>query len=269
MPSPNTIQYTVAKAGVGGDDGGPAHRTRGRQCRRLTAFCPGPGAQPDRQECREPSSQPFQYGLCRKWDKRRASGSGLNTALWMDPVEVGEIVLEGVRRAGSTSSRTAEFGPGIRGTMRRADGGQVLDKPRNAEFEAALPFLLHNPIFHRESASLKEAQMNVALGRRHRQYRLHDPGRSALPRGRCRHRHCRTAYGEALVFGQGEGRGGRRRRHGCARQRSTWPRCSHQLRAVRAGLVGKHHRRCEAIGRRALHHGRRCGLGLGSHQARC
>jgi len=64
----------------------------------------------------------------------------------MDPVEVGEIVLEGVRKNWLYIFTHSEFGPGIK---ERCDAlmAAVPDKPRNAEFEAALPFLLHNPIF--------------------------------------------------------------------------------------------------------------------------
>src|SRR3569832_2480788 len=144
MPNPNTIQYTVAKAGVvammevlrtelAADNVG------------VSAFCPGPVRSQIGKSAENRPASLSNTGYA-EWDKRRASGSGLNPALWMDPVEVGEIVLEGVRKNWLYIFTHSEFGPGIK---ERCDAllAAVPDTPRNAEFEAALPFLLHNPIF--------------------------------------------------------------------------------------------------------------------------
>jgi NAD(P)-dependent dehydrogenase (short-subunit alcohol dehydrogenase family) len=144
MPNPNTIQYTVAKAGVvammevlrtelAADNVG------------VSAFCPGPVRSQIGKSAENRPASLANTGYA-EWDKRRASGSGLNTALWMDPVEVGEIVLEGVRKNWLYIFTHSEFGPGIK---ERCDAlmAAVPDKPRDPAFEAAVPFLLHNPIF--------------------------------------------------------------------------------------------------------------------------
>ena len=144
MPNLNTIQYTVAKGAVismmvvlhgllAADNIG------------ASAFCPGP-VRSQIGKSAETRPEALANTGYAEFDKRRASGSGLNTALWMDPVEVGEIVLEGVRKNWLYIFTHSEFGPGIK---ERCDAimAAVPDKPRNPEFEAAVPFLLHNPIF--------------------------------------------------------------------------------------------------------------------------
>ncbi len=66
-----------------------------------------------------------------EFDKRRAANS--NARLWMDPVAVGELILEGVRKNWLYIFTHSEFGPGIR--------------ERGDALVAAAPFLLRNPIF--------------------------------------------------------------------------------------------------------------------------
>ena len=144
MPNPNTIQYTVAKAGVvammevlrtelAADGIG------------VSAFCPGPVRSQIGKSAETRPADLANTGYA-EWDKRRASGSGLSTSLWMDPVEVGEIVVEGVQKNWLYIFTHSEFGPGIR---ERCDAvmAAVPDKPFNQEFMAAVPFLLRNPIF--------------------------------------------------------------------------------------------------------------------------
>jgi NAD(P)-dependent dehydrogenase (short-subunit alcohol dehydrogenase family) len=142
MPNPNTIQYTVAKAGViamsevlrtelGPDNVG------------VTAFCPGP-VQTNIGKSGETRPAHLANTGYAEFDRRRAANS--NAHLWMDPVEVGELVLDGVRKNKLYVFTHSEFGPGI---QERCDAlmAAVPDKPRNPEFEAAVPFLLKNPIF--------------------------------------------------------------------------------------------------------------------------
>jgi NAD(P)-dependent dehydrogenase (short-subunit alcohol dehydrogenase family) len=144
MPNPNTIQYTVAKAGVvammevlrtelAADNIG------------VSAFCPGPVQSQIAKSAETRPASLANTGYA-EFDKRRASGSGLNASLWMNPVEVGEVVVEGIKKNWLYIFTHSEFGPGIK---ERCDAlvAAVPDKPMNREFMAAVPFLLRNPIF--------------------------------------------------------------------------------------------------------------------------
>jgi NAD(P)-dependent dehydrogenase (short-subunit alcohol dehydrogenase family) len=146
MPNPGTIQYTVAKAGViamsevlrtelGADNIG------------VSAFCPGP-VQTNIAKSAETRPAHLANTGYAEFDRRRAANSSAH--LWMDPVEVGELVLDGVRRNRLYIFTHSEFGPGIR---ERCDAlmAAVPDKPHNPEFMAAVPFLLRNPIFSEKS----------------------------------------------------------------------------------------------------------------------
>ncbi len=144
MPNLNTIQYTVAKGAVISMME-VLHGELAADNIGASAFCPGPVRSQIGKSAETRPKDLANTGYA-EFDKRRASGSGLNTALWMDPVEVGEIVLEGVRKNWLYIFTHSEFGPGIK---ERCDAimAAVPDKPRNPEFEAAVPFLLHNSIF--------------------------------------------------------------------------------------------------------------------------
>lgn len=144
MPNPGTVQYTVAKAGVvammevlrtelAADNIG------------VSAFCPGPVRSQIGKSAETRPASLANTGYA-EFDRRRASGSGLNSALWMDPVEVGELVLEGVRKNWLYIFTHSEFGPGIK---ERCDAmmAAVPNTPFNPEFMAAVPFLLRNQIF--------------------------------------------------------------------------------------------------------------------------
>jgi len=144
MPNLNTIQYTVAKAGVVALME-VLHGELAADNIGASAFCPGPVRSQIGKSAETRPKELAKSGYV-EFDKRRASGSGLNPALWMDPVEVGEIVLEGVRKNWLYIFTHSEFGPGIK---ERCDAimAAVPDKPFNKEFMAAVPFLLHNSIF--------------------------------------------------------------------------------------------------------------------------
>jgi NAD(P)-dependent dehydrogenase (short-subunit alcohol dehydrogenase family) len=142
MPNLMTIQYSVAKAGVitmcevlrgelAADNIG------------VSAFCPGP-VRSQIAKSGETRPEALANTGYAETDRRRAAN--LNAALWMDPVEVGEIVLDGIRKNHLYIFTHSEFGPGIK---ERCDAimAAVPDKPMNPEFMAAVPFLLHNPIF--------------------------------------------------------------------------------------------------------------------------
>ena len=109
----------------------------------VTAFCPGPVRSniPKSGETRPAHLAKTGYA---EFDKRRATDT--NAHLWMDPVEAGELVLDGVRRNRLYVFTHSEFGPGIK---ERCDAimAAVPDRPCDPAFMAAVPFLLRNPIF--------------------------------------------------------------------------------------------------------------------------
>jgi hypothetical protein len=64
----------------------------------------------------------------------------------MDPIAVGELVLEGIRKNWLYIFTHNEFGPGIKERCDALMAAVPKGEP-NPEFVAAVPFLLHNPIF--------------------------------------------------------------------------------------------------------------------------
>jgi len=142
MPNPGTIQYTVAKAGVVAMS--EVLRTElAAENVGVSAFCPGP-VQTNISKSGETRPAHLANTGYAEFDRRRAANS--NAHLWMDPVEVGELVLDGIRNNRLYIFTHSEFGPGIK---ERCDAivAAVPNKPMNPEFIAAVPFLLHNPIF--------------------------------------------------------------------------------------------------------------------------
>jgi short-subunit dehydrogenase len=142
MPNLNTIQYSVAKAGVIT----MAEVLRGELADEnvgVSAFCPGP-VQTQISKCQETRPRELSHTGYAEFDRRRQATTFNH--LWMDPVEVGEIVLDGIRKNHLYIFTHSEFGPGIK---ERCDAimAAVPDKPFNKEFMAAVPFLLHNAIF--------------------------------------------------------------------------------------------------------------------------
>ncbi|MGZ5931178.1 MAG: SDR family NAD(P)-dependent oxidoreductase [Rhizomicrobium sp.] len=142
MPNPGTIQYTVAKAGViammevlrtelATDNIG------------VSAFCPGP-VQSNISKSAETRPASLANTGYAEFDRRRAANS--NAHLWMDPIEVGELVLDGIRKNWLYIFTHSEFGPGIKERC-AAIMAAVPDKPMSKEFMEAVPFLLRNPIF--------------------------------------------------------------------------------------------------------------------------
>lgn len=142
MPNPGTIQYTVAKAGViammevlrtelAADNIG------------VSAFCPGP-VQSNISKSAETRPASLANTGYAEFDRRRAANS--NAHLWMDPIEVGELVLDGIRKNWLYIFTHSEFGPGIKERC-AAIMAAVPDKPMSKEFMEAVPFLLRNPIF--------------------------------------------------------------------------------------------------------------------------
>lgn len=142
MPNPGTIQYTAAKAAVVAIS--EVLRTElAAENVGVSAFCPGP-VQTNIAKSGETRPSTLAATGYAEADKRRQANSSAH--LWMDPVEVGELVLDGIRKNRLYIFTHAEFGPGIK---ERCDAimAAVPDYPHNPDFVAAVPFLLHNPIF--------------------------------------------------------------------------------------------------------------------------
>jgi NAD(P)-dependent dehydrogenase (short-subunit alcohol dehydrogenase family) len=112
-----------------------------------SAFCPGPVQTNIRESAK---TRPEKY--------RRNSGLALqeqqlqarpNNPLWMDPVECGERILEGIRRNDLYIFTHPEFKPGVAEhfeTMLAA----FPDEPLNTQRADAIRFLLSNPMFRQE-----------------------------------------------------------------------------------------------------------------------
>ena len=142
MPNPGTIQYTAAKAAVVAIS--EVLRTElAAENVGVSAFCPGP-VQTNIAKSGETRPAALASTGYAEADKRRQANS--SDHLWMDPVKVGELVLDGIRNNRLYIFTHSEFGPGIK---ERCDAimAAVPDYPHNPEFVAAVPFLLHNPIF--------------------------------------------------------------------------------------------------------------------------
>jgi NAD(P)-dependent dehydrogenase (short-subunit alcohol dehydrogenase family) len=142
MPNLNTIQYTAAKAAVIA----MSEVLRGELAAEnvgVSAFCPGP-VQTQIAKSQETRPSALANTGYAEFDRRRQANSFAH--LWLDPVDVGQIVLDGIRKNHLYIFTHSEFGPGIK---ERCDAimAAVPDKPMNPDFMAAVPFLLHNPIF--------------------------------------------------------------------------------------------------------------------------
>lgn len=142
MPNPGTIQYTAAKAAVVAIS--EVLRTElAAENVGVSAFCPGP-VQTQIQKSAETRPASLANTGYAQADRRRAAN--MNAELWMDPVKVGELVLEGIRKNWLYIFTHNEFGPGIKERCDAIMAAVPKGEP-NPEFVAAVPFLLHNPIF--------------------------------------------------------------------------------------------------------------------------
>ena len=147
LPNPGTIQYTAAKAAVVAIS--EVLRTElAADNIGVSAFCPGP-VQTNISKSGETRPAHLAHTGYAEFDRRRAANS--NAHLWMDPDKVGELVLDGVRKNRLYIFTHSEFGPGI---QERCDAimAAVPRGAHNPEFVAAVPFLLHNPIFTEKQA---------------------------------------------------------------------------------------------------------------------
>lgn len=109
----------------------------------VSAFCPGPVQTNIREGGR---TRPQRYGDSGYTELERELEDRPNSPLWMDPVECGERVLDGIRRNDLYIFTHREFREGAR---ERFDAMLVSfpDEPLDAERAEAISFLLSNQIF--------------------------------------------------------------------------------------------------------------------------
>jgi NAD(P)-dependent dehydrogenase (short-subunit alcohol dehydrogenase family) len=141
LPHANTAGYTMSKAAVIALSEVLASEL-GPEGVGASAFCPGPVATNIAKagETRPPHLADTGYA---EHDRRRQTE--VNRALFMDPLEVGRIVLQGVRENRLYILTHSEFREGL---TARCDAilAAVPDAPTNAALMAAYPFLMANPI---------------------------------------------------------------------------------------------------------------------------
>jgi NAD(P)-dependent dehydrogenase (short-subunit alcohol dehydrogenase family) len=109
----------------------------------VSAFCPGPVQTNIREGGR---TRPEHYGDSGYAELERELEERPNSPLWMDPVECGERVLEGIRRNDLYVFTHREFREGAEERF-RAMLASFPDEPLNAERADDIPYLLSNPIF--------------------------------------------------------------------------------------------------------------------------
>jgi NAD(P)-dependent dehydrogenase (short-subunit alcohol dehydrogenase family) len=109
----------------------------------VSAFCPGPVQTNIREGGR---LRPEQFGNSGYADLERELEQRPNSALWMDPLECGERVLQGIRGDDLYIFTHREFREGADERF-RAMLASFPDESLNEERAADIPYLLSNPIF--------------------------------------------------------------------------------------------------------------------------
>ena len=142
LPIPGAAIYITAKAAVIGLSEALRSEIIGEGIG-VSAFCPGPVQTNIREGGR---TRPERYGDSGYTELERELEERPNSPLWMDPVECGERVLEGIRRDDLYIFTHREFREGADERF-RAMLASFPDEPRNDERAEAIGFLLSNPIF--------------------------------------------------------------------------------------------------------------------------
>jgi NAD(P)-dependent dehydrogenase (short-subunit alcohol dehydrogenase family) len=109
----------------------------------VSAFCPGPVQTNIREGGR---SRPEHYADSGYTELERELEDRPNSPLWMDPLECGERVLEGIRRDDLYIFTHREFREGAHERF-HAMLASFPDEPLNQERADDIPYLLSNPIF--------------------------------------------------------------------------------------------------------------------------
>ena len=109
----------------------------------VSAFCPGPVQTNIREGGR---SRPERYSDSGYTELERELEDRPNSPRWMDPLECGERVLEGIRRDDLYIFTHREFCEGARERF-HAMLASFPDEPLNQERADDIPYLLSNPIF--------------------------------------------------------------------------------------------------------------------------
>jgi NAD(P)-dependent dehydrogenase (short-subunit alcohol dehydrogenase family) len=148
VPIPNCAIYTTCKAAVVG----LAESIRGELAPDnigVSAFCPGPVQTNIRESGRtrpEHFKQDTGYAELEKRLEERP-----NSQLWMDPIECGERILDGIRRNDLYIFTHREFKEGATDHY-DAMLAAFPDEPLNQQRADAIRFLLSNPVFKEELA---------------------------------------------------------------------------------------------------------------------
>jgi NAD(P)-dependent dehydrogenase (short-subunit alcohol dehydrogenase family) len=142
LPIANAAIYITAKAAVIGLSEALRSEVSGEGIG-VSAFCPGPVATNIREGGR---MRPKQYGDSGYLQLERELEERPNSPLWMDPLECGERVLEGIRRDDLYIFTHREFREGADERF-QAMLASFPDEPRDEERAEAISFLLSNLIF--------------------------------------------------------------------------------------------------------------------------
>jgi NAD(P)-dependent dehydrogenase (short-subunit alcohol dehydrogenase family) len=142
LPIPGAAIYITAKAAVIGLSEALRSELSGEGIG-VSAFCPGPVQTNIREGGR---TRPERYGDSGYTELERELEERPNSPLWMDPLECGERVLEGIRHDDLYIFTHREFREGVDERF-HAMLSSFPDEPRNDERAESISFLLSNPIF--------------------------------------------------------------------------------------------------------------------------
>ena len=142
LPVPNAAIYITAKAAVIGLSEALRSELSGEGIG-VSAFCPGPVQTNIREGGRV---RPKEYADSGYLELERDLEQRPNDPLWMDPLECGRRVLEGIRRDDLYIFTHREFREGAEERF-QAMLASFPDEPRDEERAEAISFLLSNLIF--------------------------------------------------------------------------------------------------------------------------
>ena len=142
LPIPGAAIYITAKAAVIGLSEALRSELAGEGIG-VSAFCPGPVQTNIREGGR---MRPQRYANSGYAELERELEERPNSPLWMDPLECGERVLEGIRRDDLYIFTHREFREGAEERF-NAMLASFPDEPLNEERADAIRFLLSNEVF--------------------------------------------------------------------------------------------------------------------------